>query len=128
MTLLNDLTTTLHTPEGRYVRLPTPPFDGKLACGHEPPGPTDAWQRIRSLQARPELPETICTGCLNEYMTAFATPPEPPLKSYECPSDMATAQMHCSCVRERGAPRCCYCGKIFRKYERRNHPAPRDCY
>lgn len=127
MTLLSKHAQTVHTPEGRYLRLKEPPFEGELACGHRPLQPSDAWQRVRSLQAQPELPETICSGCLNEYMAALTGPqPKPELQSYECPSDLATARFHCSCVTDRGIDRCCYCGKVFRKYERRNHPMPRQ--
>ena len=66
-------TQTLHTPEGRYFRKATPPFNGALGCGHEPDDQNQAWQRVTSLKTEPELPETICTNCLERYIQEFAT-------------------------------------------------------
>ena len=70
-------TQTLHTPEGRYFRKATPPFNGALGCGHESADQNQAWQRVTSLKPEPALPETICTNCLERYIQEFATQDRP---------------------------------------------------
>ena len=73
MPYIQPNTQTLHTPEGLYLRNATPPFNGALACGHEPTDQNQSWQRVTSLKPEPELPETICTDCLEKYIQKFAT-------------------------------------------------------
>ena len=73
MPYIQPNTQTLHTPEGRYFRKATPPFNGALGCGHEPADQNQSWQRVTSLKPEPALPETICTNCLERYIQEFAT-------------------------------------------------------
>ena len=72
MPFITDAAQTLHTPEGRYSRQYEPPFEGPLACGHIPPGRNHAWQRVTQLSPETTLPDTICTECLEIYVTNHA--------------------------------------------------------
>ena len=77
MNIISDSTQTLHTTAGRYTRQTQITCDGPLGCGHVPPSHRHAWQRVRSLQPNPNLPETICTDCLEAYAQRIATPDQP---------------------------------------------------
>lgn len=74
---VSESTMQVHTPEGRYVRCTTLPFETPMACGHNPATYSDAWQRVNSMKAQPALPETICTACLEDYCDQLARSPSP---------------------------------------------------